>query len=241
VPPKRGGGNARFAFSPDRGSTCPCGALKGSGWRDLAIAATSAILRAMPRKLKILPLMALVVIAVAIEFIQRGNLTDPMPFPFTVVGAAGGVFVGYLAAREIACAMPDKKPFQSVMSILSFPLLGLFAGTLLARSLFLQAAFLNVSTTPQMTLVHVESRQTSGRRKSWFGSKNYWVNVSLAEQGRTFRVLVDFALYETIGPKAAPGTHCLLLPVERGRWSVRRVNAPNHFDRPLGLEDYRRC
>jgi hypothetical protein len=195
----------------------------------------------MLSKLKALAFLSLGVVAAAIESFQRGNLADPIPFPLTVIGAGCGAYLGYLAASALHREKLEKKPVGTLLILLTMPVFGLFFGTLVARSLFLQAAFLNVVATPQMTSVTIESRQTSSRRTHWFGSKNYWLNVSLSEQGRTFRVLVDRTLYEQVGPQPAPRTDCLRLPVEKGRWRTRRVLAPNHFDAPLSIKDYHRC
>lgn len=213
----------------------------GSAWRNIASAATPAILRPMPSKLKMIAFLALGVVAAAIEFFQRGNLAEPIPLPLTLMGAAAGAFLGYVAASTIRREKQATKHVGTILVLLTMPVFGLFFGTLLARSVFLQAAFVNVASASQVTSVSVESRQTSSGRKSWFGSRNYWLNVSLSAEGRTFRVLVDRALYEKVGPKPAPRLHCLRLTVENGRWGSRRVLAPNHIDPPLGLKDYRRC
>lgn len=196
----------------------------------------------MSKKLPVLGLVALVLTAVALEFFQRGNLADPLPFALTLVGAIGGASLGYLAFTSAATASApmDEKPYRKFVSLLSFPLFGLFAGTLVMRSLYLQIAFAGLEAKPQISLLQVEDADQ--QRKRTFSDRTYRYIISLPGGGRSFRVLVSRELYEKVGPRKPPAMlHCIRMPVETGRWGIRRVMAPNYTDAPLGVERYRPC
>ncbi len=196
----------------------------------------------MLKKSMVLGFAALVLAAVALEFLQRGNLADPMPFALTLLGALGGAALGYFAAAISASseANANVKGYRKALVIATLPLFGLFAGTLVTRSLFLQAAFAGLETKPEITSLKVE--EADWQRKRRFSDVTYRYIVSLPDGGRSFRVLVDQALYEKVGRRKPPAmVHCIRLPVETGRWGIRRVIAPNYNDMPLGVEIYHPC
>ncbi|RNJ64221.1 MAG: hypothetical protein EDM03_07780 [Porphyrobacter sp. IPPAS B-1204] len=194
----------------------------------------------MAQKRNLFGWLALVVTAVAVEFFQRGNLGDHIPLALTLAGAAGGASLGCFAAAETIRAKAKVNAFGKFSLILLCPLAGLFSGTLLMRSLVLQAAFVGLPTTPQITSLEVEEADRQRKRRS--SGTNYRYVISLPDGQRSFRVLVDKALYEKVGPKEPwPKVHCVRLPVETGRWGIRRVMGPNYFDPPLGVQHYRRC
>jgi len=194
----------------------------------------------MSKKWTLLSFLALVVAAVALEFFQRGNLADPLPFPLTLLGASGGAVLGYLAATAVASVKTDEKRYRKFVALIAIPFFGLFSGTLLMRSLILQVAFVGIETKPQIALLQVE--EVDRQRKRTFSEATYRYVISLPNGGRSFRVLVSKALYERVGPRRPPAMlHCVRLPVETGRWGIRRVMAPNYNDAPLGVEIYQPC
>lgn len=194
----------------------------------------------MTKKLKIFGFLALIGAAIALEIFQRGNLADPVPFALTLLGALCGASLGYLAATAAVKAKVKEKRYRKLIVLLSFPLVGIFAGTLLMRSLVLQAAFAGVQTTPEIAFLHVVETQEQSKRT--FLEKRYRYIVSLPDGQRSFRVLVDRALFDKVGSRKPPVTvHCIRLPMETGRWDIRRVNGPNYFDTPLGIQHYHAC
>lgn len=173
----------------------------------------------------------------SIEFYQRSNLADRIPIVFTILGAALGTLLGSWTATRIYSQQPNGRSLRQTLGIFAIPIFCLFAGTYVARSIYVGAAFAGVEATPIEGKLSVESRETGGKR--WLGKRR--VNVVLDGGSREFRVLVTENLYSAIGPNPAIGAHCLMLAVEEGRWGTRRVSAPNYFDNPLGLEHYALC
>jgi hypothetical protein len=111
---------------------------------------------AMAAPLKVFAYFALIALAMGIALFQQRNLVEPIPLLLTLVAAACGAVLGYLAAAEAIELMPEKKLYGQMTMLVMMPAFGLVAGTLLTRSLVLQAAFIGVSTTPQMATFAVE-------------------------------------------------------------------------------------
>ena len=123
----------------------------------------------MSKRLKVFGFLALVGAAIALETFQRGNLADPIPFPLTLLGAIFGALVGYVAAAAALRAKTTEKRYRKIIVLLTLPLFGLFAGTLLMRSLVLQAAFVGVQTKPQITSLQVVRHNGNASRRSRIG------------------------------------------------------------------------
>jgi len=184
--------------------------------------------------------VALVLAAVGLDSLQRGNLADPLPFAITLLAALGGGTLGYLGAVAAINANTTEKRYRKFIVLVSFPLFGLLTGPMVMRSLVLQAAFAGVKTAPKVASLYIEDADR--QRKRTFSDTTYHYTVSLPDGRRSFRIHVDRALYEKVGPKKPPAMeHCIHLPVEKGRWGIRRVLAPNYFDAPLGVQRYHSC
>jgi lysylphosphatidylglycerol synthetase-like protein (DUF2156 family) len=189
----------------------------------------------MSKKLNLFAFVTLVLTAVGLEFFQRVNLANPLPFALTLLAALGGALLGYFGAAATISANVKEKRRRKLVVLLSFPVFGMLAGTLVMRSLVLQVAFAGVATTPQLLSLNVEEADRTR-------NGTYRYIISLPGGGRSFRVLVDRALYEKVGPKKPPAMlHCIRMPVEKGRWGVRRVVATNYSDPPLGVQRYHAC
>lgn len=193
------------------------------------------------KRLNFFGFLALVGTALVLEFFQRGNLAAPIPFELTLVGAMCGAGLGYLAAAEAIKLNVGAKAKGKYIALLTFPLFGLFSGTLVMRSLVLQAAFAGFPAETKVASLHVEDADRQ-RRKGFASKRTYRFDVSLPSGQRSFRVLVDEELYAKVGPKKPPAhVHCIRLPVQKGRWGVQRVLGPNYQDAPLGVESYHTC
>lgn len=187
--------------------------------------------------------VALIGTALLFELFQRGNLVDPLPWPFTLAAALLGGGLGFLAAAEIIEQMPEDKLFNQIATMVALPVCGLLAATFLARFVTLQAAFTGVETTPQLTALVIEDSQRSGRRRSFGGRYSFTVALPnpRGDRARRFQVRIDKPIYNHVGTPTEARQDCIVLPMDEGRWGVRRVIAPNYFDTPITLENYRRC
>ncbi len=171
--------------------------------------------------------------------LERTTLGDSLPFPIYVVVAVCGGISGYLAAAEAIAAQKIDQGYRAIASFAGLIILGIMGAVMLSHSLTIRAAFIGVSSEPQMVELPVEKRDRGRRSRSW-GSP-FSLKVRVPDGGRLVSVDVDEALYDKVGVKPEPEKHCLVLPVETGRWGLRRVWVPNEFDTPVGLADYRLC
>lgn len=165
---------------------------------------------------------------------DRANLGDPLPLALTVIASGCGMLFAYLIAAETAALHPAKKGIRLVLSGFIVALVCAMSAVFVTQSLMLRIAFVGIPSKPELTAVEVEDRRL-GRRS------NYLVEVRLPGAKRHFPVHVTKAVFQKVGPKVAPGEHCVQLQVETGRWGIRRVWAPNNFDPTLSLSDYRPC
>jgi hypothetical protein len=182
-------------------------------------------------------LVAFVIICIAstvcLKF-DRANLGDPMPLALTVIVSGCGMLLAYLIAAETVALHPAKKGIRLVLSGLIVALLGAISAVFVTQSLVLRIAFIGIPSKPELTAVEVEDRRLDK-------GSNYLVEVRLPGAKRHFPISVSKAVFQKVGPKVVPGEHCVQLPVETGHWGIRRVWAPNDYDTPLALSDYRPC
>lgn len=171
--------------------------------------------------------------------LERTTLGDSLPFPISLAAAVCGSISGYLAAAERLAARKNETGYRVIAGFAGLIVLGMMGAVLLSHSLAIRAAFIGVSSEPQMVELPVEKRERSRRSRS-LGSP-FSLKVRVPDGGRLVSVDVDEALYDKVGAKPEPEKHCLVLPVGTGRWGLRRVWVPNEFDTPVGIADYRRC
>ncbi len=192
---------------------------------------------AMTSRLAAAIFVGLVAVVFGIELIQRSNLGDHIPFLITLFAALFGGFLGFLAATMMATSFPQDRSLRQIFGICALPIFSVFIGTFLARSLFLQIAFLGIDTLPIEDKAIVMDRETYGGKMLG----RHRVDISIEQDSRHFRVLVTPDLHAAIGSQPVVGVHCLRVTVEIGRWGYRKVLAPNYFDEPIGMDRYVRC
>lgn len=174
--------------------------------------------------------------AVGVLFFQRSQLVDPIPTFLTFLGATGGALLGCWCGYVLDTTTPTKnRPFHQAAGLLVIPILAIFVGTLLVRSLVVQSAFWGLDPT----VVPTEFRVESSSRRCRYGA--CFINLRLTPESRLIRVSVDRSLKWKVGPARSFSGDCIKLDVQTGRWGYRRVNVPNIFDQPLGRGSYRRC
>jgi hypothetical protein len=188
---------------------------------------------------KLIAFAILLLIALALFTFDRANLGDPLPGIVMFIGGGGGALYAYLAFAETAALQPDQHGFRMILAGFGLAVAGIMAGVVLVQSLALRAAFVGVSSKPVITALEVEDRHRMRRKR--LSSSRYQLTVRLPGAERDLRVMVDRALYEKVGPRPSPGEHCISLPVDQGRWGIRRVWAPNFFDTPISMASYRLC
>jgi hypothetical protein len=165
---------------------------------------------------------------------DRANLGDPLPLALMAIVSGCGMLFAYLVAAETVALHPAKKGIRLVLSGFIVALLCAMSAVVVTQSLVLRIAFIGISSKPELTAVEVEDRRLNKR-------SNRFLEVRLPGARRDFPIPVSEAVFQKVGPKVVPGEHCILLPVETGRWAIRRVWAPNDYDTPLALSDYRPC
>jgi hypothetical protein len=165
---------------------------------------------------------------------DRANLGDPLPLALTVIVSGCGMLLAYFIAAETAALHPAKRGIRLVLSGAIVALISAFMAVFVTQSLVLRIAFIGILSKPELIAVEVEDRRLGKR-------SNYLVEVRLPGARRDFPIPVSKEVFQKVGPKVVPGEHCILLPVETGRWGIRRVWAPNDHDTPLALSDYRPC
>jgi hypothetical protein len=188
----------------------------------------------MPIRWKAVALVVICIAATVCLKFDRANLGDPLPLALTVIVAGCGILFAYLIAAETVALHPAKKSIRLVLSGLIVALICAMSAVFVTQSLMLRIAFIGIPSKPELTAVEVEDRRIGKR-------SNYLVEVRLPGAKRHFPIPVSKAVFEKVGPKVVPGEHCVQLPVETGRWGIRRVWAPNDWDTPLALSDYRPC
>lgn len=184
---------------------------------------------------------AIAVPALGFEFLQRGNLCDPLPWQITLPAGLIGAVMGLLAAVQISGGIPRRKVTWLVVAAVGLPLLGIGAGTLLARSIALQAAFAGITPVQETVLMPVKDADSFRRGRRYSRRKAYSVTVSLPDGAREFSIPASKALFEAVGPSPEPGRHCIRMTVEEGRWGLRRAIGRNRFDRPLDTDALAPC
>lgn len=190
---------------------------------------------------KVFGFAGIAVPALGFEFLQRGNLCDPLPWQITLPAGVIGAVLGLLAAVQISGGIPRRKLTWLVVSVVGLPLLGVGAGTLLARSFALQAAFVGITPVQETVLMPVKDADSFRRGRRYSRRKAYSVTLSLPDGAREFSVPASMALYEEIGPSPEPGTYCIRMTVEEGRWGLRRAIGPNRLDGPLDTDALAPC
>lgn len=171
---------------------------------------------------------------VCLQF-DRANLGDRLPLGLTIITCGCGILLAYLITAETAALRPAIRGISLVLSGAILALLCAMSAVFVTQSLALRIAFIGISSKPELTALEVEDRRIRKR------PRRFVLEVRLPDASRDFPIPVSEAVYRTVGPKPAPGEHCILLPVDTGRWGIRRVSAPNVYDTPLSVSDYRPC
>ncbi|MBY0342459.1 MAG: hypothetical protein K2Q29_01260 [Sphingomonadales bacterium] len=179
---------------------------------------------------------AIAVPALGFEMLQRGNLCDPLPWQITLPSGLIGAEFGLLASVQISELIPRRKLTWLVVTAVGLPLLGMGSGTLLARSIALQAAFAGITPKQKAVLMPIKDADSHRRGRRYSRSRSYSITISLPDGAREFSLRATKTLYAEVGPSPEPGKHCIRMTVEEGRWGLRRAIGPNRLDGPLSLD-----
>lgn len=110
------------------------------------------------------------------------------------------------------------------------PVLSIFCGTLLMRTVILGTASIGVETPTKMT----KSVVVGVHYTRWAWLPDY-LEAELSKDSREFQVPASPQLMGIAGVSPGSPRLCVLLPVQTGRWGYRRIVGPNAFDEPVGM------
>jgi hypothetical protein len=164
--------------------------------------------------------------------LHRGTLLDPIPFAYSVIGAALGFALGIAAVMFLVKFRSDDG-FRTWIGLGILPFMLLFAATYYVRLAVETVAFAGFPAT----VSHIAAPVTGmGTSRKW---PTYWAHVRPG--GRELEVKVSYELYAQLDPYRSPGRDCLSLEVETGRGGIRRTEIPALFDAGIGEERLSPC
>ena len=169
-------------------------------------------------------------LVLAFAFLQGSELGDRIPWPLTILGAVLGYLLGFWCAAGMISETDEAIGVRKSLGFFVLPVLSIFCGTLLMRTVFLGAAFIGVESPTKMTKAVVVGVDYT--RRTWLPD---YLEAELSKDSREFQVLASPQLIEIAGVRHGSPRLCVLLPVQTGRWGYRRIVGPNAFDEPVGM------
>ncbi len=179
-------------------------------------------------------LLGVVLLAILVELLDRATLVDPIPLPLTFVSAAigfaGGIWLG------LRMRFPSYMGgFRRVLGRLTTPIFGAIIATFFVRVVVERAAFVGLRPTETFAEARVES---AGLERNG----GQFALVSFGPRTRSVYVEISPELFDRLEPFRASRHDCIMLPVQQGRFGVRRTMLPRRwFDKPIGEDHYKRA
>jgi multidrug transporter EmrE-like cation transporter len=171
-------------------------------------------------------------VVVAVFFADPDALVDQVPVAYAIatgaLGFAGGLYSVYRLKSQL-----EKQGRRGSIAMISLPLMSLYIATRLGRSAFEAAAFTGV-TPAQMTVIAPVVGMSSGR-------SGPHAAVKIDPASRELNVSVTYALYAQLDAYRYPGRDCLNLPVQTGRFGIRRAVIPWRLSDGLDLAQLNPC
>ncbi len=172
-------------------------------------------------------LLGLVLLATLIELLERATLVDLIPLPLTLVSASIG-FVGgvWLALRMRFPSYMGE--FRRGLGRTAVPIFGAILATFFVRVAVERVAFVGLNPTPTLLEAHIES---AGQERNG----GQFASVSFGPGTRSVDVEISPELFDQLLPFRASRQDCMMLPVQEGRFGLRRTMLPRRwFDKPIG-------